>query len=134
MRLICFLKTGYPTALSPGPNDALRENGRHQSGRWQSTCRTVYSQRIIDANRSWLKEDQLLITEAKVSNRGYNGEEGDELRITAENSSMISPEYAPGSPSKSEFTAIPPPQSGFQSQNVAGNLLQLNPKIRLIRS
>lgn len=39
---------------------------------------------LFDANRAWLKEDQLLITEAKVSNRGYNGEEGDELRITAE--------------------------------------------------
>ncbi len=39
---------------------------------------------LFDANRAWLKEDQLLIAEAKVSNRGYNGEEGDELRITAE--------------------------------------------------
>ncbi len=39
---------------------------------------------LFDANRAWLKEDQLLIAEAKVSNRGYNGEEGEELRITAE--------------------------------------------------
>ena len=39
---------------------------------------------LFDANRAWLKEDQLLIAEAKISNRGYNGEEGDELRITAE--------------------------------------------------
>ncbi|WP_297323757.1 DNA polymerase III subunit alpha [Nitrosomonas sp.] len=39
---------------------------------------------LFDANRAWLKEDQLLIAEAKVSNRGYNGEESDELRITAE--------------------------------------------------
>ncbi|MBP6057237.1 MAG: DNA polymerase III subunit alpha [Nitrosomonas sp.] len=43
----------------------------------------VFSE-LFDANRSWLKEDQLLIVEAKVSNRGHNGEEGDELRITAE--------------------------------------------------
>jgi DNA polymerase-3 subunit alpha len=39
---------------------------------------------LFDANRTWLKEDQLLIAEAKISNRGYNGEEGEELRITAE--------------------------------------------------
>ncbi|PXW89950.1 DNA polymerase-3 subunit alpha [Nitrosomonas sp. Nm84] len=39
---------------------------------------------LFDANRAWLKEDQLLIAEAKVSNRGYGGEESDELRITAE--------------------------------------------------
>jgi len=39
---------------------------------------------LFDANRAWLKEDQLLIAEAKISNRGYNGEEGEELRITAE--------------------------------------------------
>ncbi|MBX9916093.1 MAG: DNA polymerase III subunit alpha [Nitrosomonas sp.] len=43
----------------------------------------VFSE-LFDANRAWLKEDQLLIAEAKISNRNYNGEEGDELRITAE--------------------------------------------------
>ncbi len=43
----------------------------------------VFSE-LFDANRTWLKEDQLLIAEAKISNRNYNGEEGDELRITAE--------------------------------------------------
>jgi len=43
----------------------------------------VFSE-LFDANRTWLKEDQLLITEAKISNRNYNGEESDELRITAE--------------------------------------------------
>ncbi|MER0214695.1 MAG: DNA polymerase III subunit alpha [Nitrosomonas sp.] len=43
----------------------------------------VFSE-LFDANRAWLKEDQLLITEAKISNRNYNGEESDELRITAE--------------------------------------------------
>ncbi len=39
---------------------------------------------LFDTNRAWLKEDQLLIAEAKISNRGYGGEESDELRITAE--------------------------------------------------
>jgi DNA polymerase-3 subunit alpha len=39
----------------------------------------VFSE-LFDANRAWLKEDQLLITEAKISNRNYNGEESDELR------------------------------------------------------
>jgi len=43
----------------------------------------VFSE-LFDAHRAWLKEDQLLIAEAKISNRNYNGEEGDELRITAE--------------------------------------------------
>ena len=43
----------------------------------------VFSE-LFDANRAWLKEDQLLIAEVKISNRNYNGEEGDELRITAE--------------------------------------------------
>ncbi|PTQ66478.1 DNA polymerase-3 subunit alpha [Nitrosomonas oligotropha] len=43
----------------------------------------VFSE-LFDANRAWLKEDQLLIAEAKISNRNYNGEESDELRITAE--------------------------------------------------
>jgi len=43
----------------------------------------VFSE-LFDANRTWLKEDQLLIAEVKISNRNYNGEEGDELRITAE--------------------------------------------------
>lgn len=43
----------------------------------------VFSE-LFDTNRSWLKEDQLLIVEAKVSNRSYNGEEDSELRITAE--------------------------------------------------
>ncbi|MER2514567.1 MAG: DNA polymerase III subunit alpha [Nitrosomonas ureae] len=39
---------------------------------------------LFDANRIWLKEDQLLIAEAKISLRGYNGDEEDGLRITAE--------------------------------------------------
>lgn len=39
---------------------------------------------LFDANRTWLKEDQLLIAEAKISMRGYNGDEEDGLRITAE--------------------------------------------------
>ncbi|MDE2389237.1 MAG: DNA polymerase III subunit alpha, partial [Betaproteobacteria bacterium] len=43
----------------------------------------VFSE-LFDANRAWLKEDQLLIAEVKISNRNYNGEESDELRITAE--------------------------------------------------
>ncbi len=43
----------------------------------------VFSE-VFDTNRTWLKEDQLLIVEAKVGMRGYNGDEGDELRITAE--------------------------------------------------
>ncbi len=38
----------------------------------------------FDVHRSWLKEDQLLIIEAKISQRGYNGDDDDELRITAE--------------------------------------------------
>ncbi|MEI2656426.1 MAG: DNA polymerase III subunit alpha [Nitrosomonas sp.] len=43
----------------------------------------VFSE-LFDANRAWLKEDQLLVIEAKIGNRGYNNEEDDELRITAE--------------------------------------------------
>ncbi|SFE21163.1 DNA polymerase III subunit alpha [Nitrosomonas sp. Nm166] len=43
----------------------------------------VFSE-LFDANRVWLKEDQLLIAEAKIGMRGYNGNEDDELRITAE--------------------------------------------------
>ena len=43
----------------------------------------VFSE-LFDANRAWLKEDQLLIAEAKVGTRGYNSDENDELRITAE--------------------------------------------------
>lgn len=43
----------------------------------------VFSE-LFDTHRAWLKEDQLLIAEAKISNRNYNGEESDELRITAE--------------------------------------------------
>lgn len=39
---------------------------------------------LLDANRAWLKEDQLLIAEAKISTRGYNGDEDDGLRISAE--------------------------------------------------
>lgn len=39
---------------------------------------------LFDANRTWLKEDQLLIAEAKIGMRGYNGDEEDGLRITAE--------------------------------------------------
>ncbi|WP_295625030.1 DNA polymerase III subunit alpha [uncultured Nitrosomonas sp.] len=39
---------------------------------------------LLDANRVWLKEDQLLIAEAKISTRGYNGDEDDGLRISAE--------------------------------------------------
>ena len=43
----------------------------------------VFSE-LFDTNRAWLKEDQLLIVEAKIGMRGYNIEENDELRITAE--------------------------------------------------
>ncbi|MCC7090742.1 MAG: DNA polymerase III subunit alpha [Nitrosomonas sp.] len=43
----------------------------------------VFSE-VFDAHRAWLKEDQLLIVEAKVGMRGYGGDDGDELRITAE--------------------------------------------------
>ena len=39
---------------------------------------------LFDTHRSWLKEDQLLIAEVKISNRNYSGEESDDLRITAE--------------------------------------------------
>ncbi|PSJ16434.1 DNA polymerase III subunit alpha [Nitrosomonas supralitoralis] len=39
---------------------------------------------LFDANRTWLKEDQLLIAEAKISMRGFNESENDEVRITAE--------------------------------------------------
>ena len=41
----------------------------------------VYSE-ILDANRSWLKDDQLLVVEAKVSNKGDNGASSGGLRIT----------------------------------------------------
>lgn len=43
----------------------------------------VFSE-VFDAHRARLKEDQLLIVEAKIGMRGYGGDEGDELRITAE--------------------------------------------------
>lgn len=39
---------------------------------------------LFDANREWLKEDQLLIVEAKIGSRSYNDEESGELRISAE--------------------------------------------------
>ncbi|MEK6594930.1 MAG: DNA polymerase III subunit alpha, partial [Pseudomonadota bacterium] len=42
----------------------------------------VFSE-LLDANRTWLKEDQLLNAEAKISTRRYNSEEDTELRITA---------------------------------------------------
>ena len=41
----------------------------------------VYSE-ILDANRSWLKEDQLLVVEAKVSSKGDNEASSTGLRIT----------------------------------------------------
>ena len=43
----------------------------------------VFSE-LFDIHRNRLREDQLLIVEARISNRGYNGEEDSELRITAE--------------------------------------------------
>jgi DNA polymerase-3 subunit alpha len=42
----------------------------------------VYSE-IFDANRDWLKEDQLLVVEAKVSSKGDNEASSGGLRITA---------------------------------------------------
>lgn len=39
---------------------------------------------LFNANRDWLKEDQLLIVEAKVSTRNNNHENSGELRVTAE--------------------------------------------------
>ena len=39
---------------------------------------------LFDESRAWLKEDQLLIVEAKISSRGYDGEETGELRVSAE--------------------------------------------------
>jgi DNA polymerase-3 subunit alpha len=39
---------------------------------------------LFDVHRARLKEDQLLIVEVKISNRNYNSEGDDELRITAE--------------------------------------------------
>lgn len=39
---------------------------------------------LFNANRSWLKEDQLLIVEAKVSTRSNNHENSGELRVTAD--------------------------------------------------
>jgi len=41
----------------------------------------VYSE-VLDANRSWLKEDQLLVVEAKVSSKGDNEASSTGLRIT----------------------------------------------------
>ena len=41
----------------------------------------VYSE-ILDANRSWLKEDRLLVVEAKVSSKGDNEASSTGLRIT----------------------------------------------------
>ena len=41
----------------------------------------VYSE-ILDANRSWLKEDQLLVVEANVSSKGANEASSSGLRIT----------------------------------------------------
>jgi len=43
----------------------------------------VYSE-LFDSIRNWLKEDQLLIAEAKISNRGRDDEYGAGLRITAD--------------------------------------------------
>lgn len=43
----------------------------------------VFSE-LFDTHRNRLKEDQLLIVDAKVGTRSYNGAEEDELRITAE--------------------------------------------------
>ncbi|HJT51606.1 MAG TPA: DNA polymerase III subunit alpha, partial [Nitrosospira sp.] len=43
----------------------------------------VYSE-VFDSARTWLKEDQLLIAEAKISNRGGDDEYGAGLRITAD--------------------------------------------------
>ncbi|UJP05444.1 MAG: DNA polymerase III subunit alpha [Nitrosomonas sp.] len=39
---------------------------------------------LFDEHRVWLKEDQLLIVEAKIGIRSFNGEEDGELRISAE--------------------------------------------------
>ncbi len=39
---------------------------------------------LFNANRGWLKEDQLLIVEAKVNTRSYNHDNSGELRVTAE--------------------------------------------------
>jgi DNA polymerase-3 subunit alpha len=41
----------------------------------------VYSE-LFDENRNWLKEDQLLVVEAKVSSKGGNEEYGSGLRIS----------------------------------------------------
>jgi DNA polymerase-3 subunit alpha len=43
----------------------------------------VYSE-LFESARSWLKEDQLLIVEAKVNNRGGDDEYGNGLRIIAD--------------------------------------------------
>ncbi|SFO12621.1 DNA polymerase-3 subunit alpha [Nitrosospira briensis] len=43
----------------------------------------VYSE-LFESARSWLKEDQLLIVEARVNNRGGDDEYGNGLRITAD--------------------------------------------------
>ena len=50
----------------------------------KSRVEVIVFNELFDANRGWLKEDQLLIVEAKIGMRGYNGNEGEELRITAE--------------------------------------------------
>jgi len=39
---------------------------------------------LFTLNRDWLKEDQLLIVDAKVGNRNYNSESEGELRVSAE--------------------------------------------------
>jgi len=39
---------------------------------------------LFDVNRDWLKEDQLLVVEAKINQREYGNENDSELRITAE--------------------------------------------------
>ena len=43
----------------------------------------VYSE-LFDANRNWLREDQLLVVEAKVSSKGSNEENSGGLRISAD--------------------------------------------------
>ncbi|HET7061735.1 MAG TPA: DNA polymerase III subunit alpha, partial [Nitrosospira sp.] len=43
----------------------------------------VYSE-LFESVRAWLKEDQLVVAEAKVFNRGGDGEYGGELRISAD--------------------------------------------------
>ncbi len=50
----------------------------------EARVEVVVFNELFDTHRSWLKEDQLLIAEVKISNRNYSGEESDDLRITAE--------------------------------------------------